>query len=160
MQRVAWWEEPYPRRVQHPAASRSPVEVLGPSAASRSVAADVRPERTSSRSPKSRPRSCLPAEISFLRGFSTPTYARNQPSGPILSVATSSGSKLDSVEIRLAEMTDELSTNQSIDPYGNHGKSFEEKNFPVIKFHTANIITVSDDTVWCYFENASAMKCE
>lgn len=89
MQRVAWWEAPYPRRVQHPAASRSPAEVPGPSAASRIVAADVRPVRTSSRSPKSRPRSCLPAEVSFLlRGLSTPTYARDQPSGPILSVAT------------------------------------------------------------------------
>lgn len=80
MRRAAWWEAPYPRRVQHPAASRSPAEAPGPSAASRSVAADVRPARTSSRSPKSRPRSCLPAEVSFSRGFPYLGLCPDQPS--------------------------------------------------------------------------------
>ena len=73
MRRVAWWVVPYPRRVRHPAASHNPAEALGPSAVSRSVAVGVRLARTSSRSPKSRPRSCLPVETSFSQSIFTCT---------------------------------------------------------------------------------------
>lgn len=118
MRRAVWWEALCPRRVQHPAASRSPAEAPGPSAASRSVAADVRPARTSSRSPKSRPRSCLPAEVSFSRGFSRPGWCpTDPPTKSYLQLLERPGEKPDGVlgENRWAEVTDELSTNQSID---------------------------------------------
>jgi len=75
MQRAAWWEAPRPKGARHPVASHSPAEAPGLSAASRSAAVDGRPAWTFSRPPGSRPRSCLPVEISFSRSSRT-TFVR------------------------------------------------------------------------------------